>query len=257
MQKTKMTLGEVVIMKKLILILGFIALLSSFALPALATPVGPLSIINGTSSRATLDQTVKNVPAQAGNVSEINITTTSITQSWQGYYGSITASLVLADSSNNQFYNWSIAAPSGEVYASPNSSITWANIHCFNYSGNGSGEINLTLLDAQYGMTSTDVDALNNTYNLTNHPAFAVGTVSFTANKCPSTYVFNETGYQVHQFSNVLLSDGGSIVFTGILENNLRAFNNVSEDFQMLVAEDGHGSASSTLTTYYFWVEVS
>ena len=84
-------------------------------------------------------------------MTEINIFGYSPTQSWQGYFGNISGTVQLADSGDNVMYNWSLASPQGEIYASTSNSINWANVQCFNYtasathadeSGNG-GTTNL------------------------------------------------------------------------------------------------------------------
>ncbi len=244
--------------KNAMLIICFVLFAGTAAL-ASAVPINSTLLSEGTSSRANLDVTLKNVSAQAGNVTQVNIASTTITQSWQGYFGTITASLVLADSSNNQFYNWSIINPSGEVYSSPNSSVAWANIKCFNYTADGAEAINLSIVQGAtwFNISSSSADAINNTYNITTHSGFDVGSVAISPNSCPSTYVYDNTGYQTSSFENILLTDNSSLVFTTILEDDVTGFDASSYDFQMLVAENGHGSAASSTTPYYFWVEIS
>ncbi|RJQ15479.1 hypothetical protein C4573_04955 [Candidatus Woesearchaeota archaeon] len=224
---------------------------------AWAVPYGPESITAGASSQADINQTVKNVTAQAGNVTELNISANSITKSWQGFYGQISGRIVLANSNNQNFYDWNLTSPSGELYASPNSSINWTAIKCFNITGDTSIEINLTTMESQFGMSSSDADGIDETFNNTNSVNFTVGTTIIENTTCRSTYVYNGSGYQTTNFENVLLSDKQSIVFTTLLTNNKNGFNNNTYDYQMLVAEDGHGSAATTYTTYYFWIELS
>lgn len=243
-------------MKPTILLIGAVILLMVVAYSS-ADPINATSLIEGAGSRANLDNTLKNVSAQAGNVTELNISSISITKAWQGYYGTISAEIVLADSSNNQFYNWSIATPAGEVYASPNSSVAWANVSCFNYTAPGGSAINVTVEQDWYNISTSAADGINETFNLTDHAEFTVGANTISANTCPSTYVFTDSGYQQTSFSNVLLTDNSSLLFTTLLENDVTGFDSGSYDFELLVAEDGHGSEASATTEYFFWVEIT
>ena len=72
------------------------------------------------STRAPAD-TASSYPAIAGNVTEINIDGFTTTQTWQGYYGNISGSIQLANADNKVMYNWSLASPQGEIYASTTS----------------------------------------------------------------------------------------------------------------------------------------
>ena len=80
-----------------------------------------------------------NNSAYAGNITYLGISGISVTQSWQGYFGNVSGAIILADNNNNAIYNWTLAEPSGEVYSSTNSSITWSSIQCFNFTANATG----------------------------------------------------------------------------------------------------------------------
>ena len=71
--------------------------------------------------------------AEAGNVTEITMNFTSVTQSWAGFFGNITGMLTLDDAQNYTFYDWVIHEPRGEIYASERSDVQWANITCFDF----------------------------------------------------------------------------------------------------------------------------
>ncbi|KHO52959.1 MAG: hypothetical protein QT05_C0012G0007 [archaeon GW2011_AR13] len=70
--------------------------------------------------------------AIAGNVTEMTVVAFTTTQSWQGYFGNITGTIQLADGSDNVMYNWSLASPEGEIYASVNNSVNWVGTQCYN-----------------------------------------------------------------------------------------------------------------------------
>ena len=77
-----------------------------------------------------------------------------------------------------------------------------------------------------------------------------------TADSCNSTNIYRDSGEQDDYFYELVLSDDASeIAYTSILENNLNGFDNRSHDFQMIVAENGHGADVLT-TAYYFFVEL-
>ena len=255
--------------EKLVLVL-FATLLVAGALAPLAyaaaatTPVGPDTITIANSTRMVKDTSGRLVNAEAGNVTELVITDTRITQAWQGYFGNITGTITLDDANNNTLYSWALANPVGEIYASNGSSVTWAQIRCVNLTSNGTvgSTINESILETYYGINSTDVDGISETFNAsyTNATGFDVGSIHFnTNNLCPLTYTNINDTYQAISFQEVLLTDNASIVYTSLIERNTEGFKvgKDSNDFQMLVAENGHPGYESTVTPYYFFVELS
>ncbi|RME53530.1 hypothetical protein D6783_01785 [Candidatus Woesearchaeota archaeon] len=226
-------------------------------------PVSPQTLTQDWES--TFD--VNNYPAQsndafAGNITHLTIFGITQTKAWQGYLGNITGTIVLDDANNNTFYNWSAAEPQGEVYASTNITIDWANIACYNFTATGGGYRNVSILEQEFNIQTDDVDGVNETFNLTNHPTLHVGYVTLTG--CPTTYIFQNDNRQTTNFPNMLLYDttGNALVFATFIENDesgnttdINGYDGNPTDFQMLVLEDGHGNDTQT-TTYYFWVEL-
>jgi len=233
-------------MKKLF-ILGFILFATLFLSTfALALPSG-ITIIPGTSGRANATNAASDPNAIAGNITELTVTGISITQSWQGYFGNVTGAIELKDISNNVMYNWSLTSPEGEIYGSNASSINWNAIACANTTGNFSE------FEQRFGLGVLDVDGLNETFNLNNHPGFFTNSKQFTGGQCNNTKLFNSAG--VGTFNEVLLTDGPNLVFASLLLDNANGFDNKPHDFEMIVLEDGHGT-NTALTTYYFWAEL-
>lgn len=236
-------------MKKLVLAL---LVLVNLSLVFAVQPFGAnYTVINSTT--ATPDA-AQSIPALAGNVTEININGFTTTQSWQGYFGNVTGTIQLADSSDSQMYNWSLASPQGEIYATTSSSVQWSSIACFDLVGNH------LELEAEFNISSDDVDGVNETFSDTwDHDLFYTNNVEFSANECAATSLFDSSGASVdNNFEEVLLTDGTSntqVVFASILDENLLGFDGRTHDFEMLVLEDGHGSDVAT-TTYYFYVEL-
>jgi len=217
---------------------------------ALADPNGADTVTPGTSERLT-SGVAQSHNATAGNVTELTIYGDSITQSWQGYFGNVSGSIQLADSSGDTMYNWSLASPQGEIFATAVSdSLDFTGVQCFNWTANG------TALETTYNINDS-ADGVNETFNLTDHNSFAVGVTSFNENACMSTRVFDTSGVGVDQtFEEVLLADAaGNPIFTALLEQDVAGFDGATHDFEMLVLEDGHSGDTST-TPYYFYVEL-
>ena len=215
----------------------------------LADPNGAGTLTAGAGSTGTAD-TASNHSAIAGNVTELTVLGSTVTQSWQGYFGNVSGAIRLSDASGNPMYNWSLASPSGEIYASTASSITWSSIECFNWTADG------TALEEYFNINDSE-DGVNETFSDANsHAAFYTGSTSFTAGECMSTDVFDNTGASVDgTFEEVLLNDGTNTVFASLLEKDVTGFNDVTHDFQMLVLEDGHSGNSGT-TPYFFYIEL-
>lgn len=224
------------------------------------------------SNRSTPDAP-QGIPAIAGNVTELSIFGYSITQSWQGYFGNVTGTIMLADSSDSVMYNWSLASPEGEIYASTNNSILWNYVQCFNFTadgtyaddrGNAGGTsqygTNLTILENMFGISGDDVDGVNETFTLlgTGHNNFYTNNFQFSEGECRNTQIFSNAGIgEDNKFEEVLLYEPttSSVIFTSLLNENVIGFDNKPHDFEMLVLEDGHLTDTST-TNYYFYVEL-
>jgi hypothetical protein len=240
----------------------FLLIIISFASFLFAEPTGPNQInespaqSRGTNSPYTLN-------AEAGNISALSVDATTVTQSWQGYYGNITGAITLDNTENYTMYDWAQANPQGEIYASNSSTVTWASIKCVNFTapnqGAGSEGVNLSSLEATYGMNSWDPDGINETFKYTYVDAsgFYVGSVTInTDDRCPLTYTYVNDTSQTSVFKEVLLTDNVSIVFTTLIEQNAYGFiTNETHDFQILVGEDGHQGSAGT-TPYYFFAEI-
>lgn len=221
---------------------------SSFGL-VIATPNGADPVTSGASTRA--DPTdAQNHTAIAGNVTELTVYGSTVTQSWQGYFGNVSGSIQLADGSGNAMYNWSLASPQGEVFASSASTITWSSIACFDLATNGAA------LEGAFGIDPTDADGVDETFASNDHDQFYVGSTDFTVGQCNNTKIFDDTGAGVNNnFEEVLLTDGTNTVFASLLEEDLTGFDGKSHDFQMLVLENGHAGDSAT-TPYFFYIEL-
>jgi len=245
---------------------------------AVEVPMGAQTVTEGFES--TINQSnyaPAHVDAYAGNISELTLYGRTQTKHWQGYYGEITGTIVLDDAQNWTLYDWPDNEPQGEIYATINvTTPDWQSIECFNYSATYTGTVNHTKYwEDFYNMTFDDVDGIDETFNMTSssspaasHPQFDVGEFTIQAGSCPSTYTHVTDNWQAEDFSEVLLQDQfATLVFTTIIENkdvgtnaDVTGYNDVTHDFQMLVAEDGTsrvaGSRNQDITTYYFYIDL-
>jgi len=168
----------------------FLLIITSLASLLSAEPTGPYSI-NESVGETRGTNSPYELQADAGNVTALYIDGTTVTKSWQGYYGNISGTIVLDDNGNYSMFDWSLASPQGEIYASNGSSITWAKIKCINYTANMTLEnINLSIIESMFGMNSWDPDGVNETFNATYTDAtgFYVGNVQINNDDgCPLT----------------------------------------------------------------------
>jgi hypothetical protein len=233
-------------MKKLICLVLFLSMIVALSAFAVAAPNG-VTVTPGTSNRANATGPDDDPNAMAGNITGLDIVGVSTTQSWQGYFGNVSGTIKLADNLNNIMYNWSLASPEGEIYASNASTVVWSSIQCYDEPNN------MSEFEKRFGIGLSDVDGLNETFNLNNHPEFFTNNIQFASGACNNTKLYDSTG--IGTFDEVLLTDGPSLVFASLLEQNANGFDNVPNDFEMIVLENGHGTDTST-TPYYFWAEL-
>lgn len=227
---------------------GFIFMVSS----VWALPSGPTGVsILGSGRYST--SSAANISAMAGNTTEINLNGTTITQTWQGYYGNVTGTIVLGNSNNQTLYNWNLTSPSGQIYATRVASVpSWTSVRCAN-------QTEVDLEDLALGVNSSrDGDSVNRTFtNTTTFNQFFVGSLNInTSQNCRAVHLFNSTGEASPDFAEVLLSDTNNVIYTGLISNPALGFDNRTHQFEMLVGQDGHlgGPAS---TPYYFYLELN
>lgn len=233
--------------------------LFSFSIIAGTDPEPPTNITIVTSSTRTPNQ-AQNISAIAGNVTQINIYAYTQTRTWQGYYGNITGTITLDDSQGHTVYDWETTNPSGQIYASTTQvNFAAGNVECYNFSRTGSGYLNLSAYESSLGLTPTSADGINETFNETNNfDSFYVG-VTYINRTCPVVYLYNASNQSSpNTYQEVLLYDlaANNTVFTSIIRpGGILGFNNEMWDFQMIVAEKGHGGDTQT-TPYFFYISL-
>jgi len=258
---------------------GILTLLISFILSAvfvLSDPQGPDSILPKGSGFHTNETGSILIGAQAGNVTALVVSQQRSTQAWQGYYGNVTGTIVLDDAGNFTLYDWSLPTPSGEIYAVNSSTVvTWSNVYCMNTSNhrmvngspgnNGPGvvyKINASQIELNFGINTTDLDGLNETFydTYTDTTGFTVGAVTIdVADGCSMAHPYTDEVADTN-WQELLLTDNTSLIFTSLIRNSPNGFRSGSEDlndFEMVVLENGHTQQALVTTPYYFYIELN
>ncbi|MBS3119937.1 hypothetical protein J4475_03885 [Candidatus Woesearchaeota archaeon] len=237
-------------------ILVLIAITLAVAPMVLSEPISPDLITVGKSSRlGSVGST--SIYALAGNVTELSISAGSVTKFWQGYFGSVSGTIVLADSLGNNLYEWGNPTPTGEIYATRFTVINWSNLECMNSSVVREEDTFLTADPVN------SLDSVNQTFNQTNFTDFYTGTLNFTNGSCLASSI-NSTGNGTI-FYEVLLMDANGTqnvpIYVSLIEQDQAGFNQSLYDFQMIVPENGNVSGEQGVggntTTYYFYVELN
>lgn len=225
---------------------------------SLAVPSGPENIVVSTPTTRNANAEPATVEAQAGNLTELFINATRQTSSWQGYFGQITGTVVLQDADNATFYDWTATTFEGEIYATNQTVNDWANVECVNLSGDADTVfMNETSLETAFGISSTAGDGFSETFDstYTNTTGFQVGAITINnADACHLAHTFVNSLAQTVNYEEVLLHDDHTLIFTTLIYDGVTGYNGSLWDFQMLVAEDGSVSGS---TTYYFYAEIN
>lgn len=254
----------------IVLLLSVVCLVSVFGLPE--SP-GTFSIL-GQDRRAQGTQGFTDGNVFAGNVTHLSVVGFSITQSWAGFYGNISGTIVLDDSFNRTLYNWTLADPRGEIYATTSVTINWSgnitagqaqaatgysNLRCWNTFEPSAGLTNLSELEDLFDIGASDVDGIDETFRTGIHAAFVTAAVNFSANSCRATSLFLNTELQdTALYQEVILLDqtNDAVIWTALLSNgSTSGFTGGQTDFEMMVPENGNGTNTAP-TTYYFYVEL-
>ncbi|MEM0230813.1 MAG: hypothetical protein QXW00_03220 [Candidatus Woesearchaeota archaeon] len=216
---------------------------------AAAAPIGPDEInVTGSSRRASTGP--KELPALAGNVTELSISAVAVTNIWQGYYGNITGTIVLDNANNKTMYSWNDMSPSGEIYAVRTSnSVNWASISCANTT-------HIAEEEAALNIQPNEKDGIDETFNQTVATDFYVGTTHITSCDHAQYLYENDAPATSNNFLELLLHDGNYVIYTALINQDKLGFDGATHDFQLMVPEDGHNGDTSA-TMYYFYVELN
>ena len=236
--------------KKLIVILGLAFLIAGFALTVYAIPEGVTVVVGKQETRTA--PPVNNVIVDAGNITEANISASTQTAAWQGFYGEVNGSIILADTSGDMFYLWNITNMSGEIYSSLDGAIIFANI----FPENNCSRPNWL---TGFGYS----DSANNTFINNTNKQVQVGNVIINASTACSVYTYVSSAAQSSIFNEFILTDdpndgtnasigGNTSVYTTIINKDTIGYDGVAHDYQLLVPVN----RTAGFNTYAFYAEL-
>jgi hypothetical protein len=219
---------------------------------AFAAPEGIEEITILSSERRT-PSVAKNITAQGGNITRLNISASTQTIAWQGFAGNISGSIVLDDASGDRFYRWNLTNISGEIYASRNSTLVFTSIFA----------VNDCTVDES--LTGTRADRVNRTYSKSsNFVNFSVGAIAINTTTACAAYPFVNSSLQssAKLFQNAILTPDGNLlngsqinnsIYAGILQDFFVAgFDFQHYNFQLLVPVN----RTSSFNTYAIYAEL-
>ena len=216
-----------------------------------AIPEGAQTAVGRTETRTS--PTPGNVTADGGNVTEVNISISSQTQVWQGFFGEINGSIVLEDASGDLFYSWNVSNVSGEVYASRRSNVNFAIIFPMN---------NCTTDNILTGASFSD-SANETFFPFSNSNPFAIGLVTINASTACSTHPYVSSAPTSGAFEEIVVSDDpnnrsnasssfNSTTWVGRIHSNTAGFDGATHDYQLLVPVN----RTAGVNVYFFYAEL-
>ena len=172
----------------------------------------------------------------SGHVYYSNISGTQSTYFWTGLLGNVSGDIVLADASNNNFYQWA-GADGLLVYASNESSLDWDNIA------------------AEDG---TNVPAWLKGEFKDNYTNTIAGTRSFPSQMfqgITTDYLTTLSSGATNWYEYVVNDGSGKVAWVAEVVAGGTAYNSDTVDYQLMIPEDGDNNDQTT-TTYYLWLEL-
>ena len=229
-----------------VLLLGVIV---AFAVQVLGDPSGA-TISNNVTENGPVT-TPDGHTANRSTITTMVLTSTQQDPFWKAYVGNVSGLLSLDDAATNTIYDWALATITGEVYATRTSSADWSSVQCAQAA-------TITAENTFHNMTQGQVDSINGTFNATGHAQFVTASSTLLNDTCPSQALFVSDTRQVANssadFQEVLIEEnGGSLVYTALINDGATGFDTLSYDFQMIVAES---NIKASPTTYYFYLEL-
>lgn len=225
----------------------FVALLVVFGIlgmaPVYAVTQGASNVQSGTPE--TYTPTPGSVSAQGGNITSLTIDATVQTKKWQGFYGNISGTITLANSTGNAYmYNWSVSPGTGVVILTQDGAFPWDKLT------NGSD----STVDTAWGFTGDD--KAEDTF--ADVAACSPVTVNGNSigNNDNEVYLWDNTGNGY--FCEYLGEDSGGtgakedFAFIAKIYNDATCFNGDTCDFELIVPVEPTGTSSET---YYVYVE--
>ena len=214
--------------------------LALFGLAFLGLLLAPIAIANPTGAETSVGAAVngsgtdsETATIAGGEIREVNITGTSITGKWAGFWGTISGGIILSDDASNNFFEWTVT------------DVTDAYV--FAALGGTTDFTGMAALTSIPGFVDGSAsDDFVNTFN----QSLSFQTESISIASVPATYTLQDTSSE--QLPTFALQDGANTpIFAARALQGADSFQGETVDYQMLVPADGVGGA-----TYNFYLEL-
>ena len=191
--------------------------------------------------------------ARGGYITSVDLSASSQTVKWQGYFGEIDGTVTLEDASGNQMYEWNwVSEQGGTVFAvaRESSAPIWTDTY--------NNDVTREELDSVWGYTGSDTAAI--TFDDPNGSTeFDVAGYTVPMDGRDALYTLLQNGSD-STFEEVLLTDQETVdgkedfIFACRIDDDAADFQGSTSDYQLIVPDT---IAADTTTTYYFYVEMS
>ena len=227
------------------ILLAVMALMAVFAVVPVwaADPVNASATVNSNTSYAPSDSAGSSA-ATGGNITQIDLSVSTSTSKWQGYYGNVSGGITLANSDNSKkMYAWTNSI-AGEVFATQDD-----NMNTSKWTGltNRTG----ANIDTNFSLGSASDNATNTFVNESSSITVAGTPYGGIGNSSVMTYnSSNAPTWETIALANSTSPAEANYVFVGVINDDGEAYNGANADFQMIVPVSGS-------PTYYFYVELT
>ena len=169
-----------------------------------------------------------------GNVTGVNVTTTSITGRWAGFFGNITGGIALGDGTSS-FYEWTVSdVTDSVVYVSNGTVSNW-------------GLVAASAGDMPSYINTAAADNYSNTFTATeNFNSSSITNIAST----PYTQTWSSGSQGSLKTYSLKDADDSDLVWAGKAINDDTGFNGETVDYQVLVPAD------AAVVTYTFYLEL-
>lgn len=213
---------------------------SLMALVGLGLALEGAGTTSNTANQSAQTSSAQSTTIEAGNVSQVDVSSDSLTDKWSGFYGNISAQKVLGDGANN-FYTWTASTFSdAKVVAVPSGDATPSTINPVSNPD--------SFLGGEY---SSGTASAGNTFTLTKDTRLS----GDWANDTSSVNTYNGSEISDEDFTTYLTENGASTgqpVYIGEGTSET-GFNDNAINYQLLV---GVGE-TATEKKFDFYLEIS
>ena len=183
-----------------------------------------------------------NLSTQGGNITEANLSATTLTGRWAALFGNVSGSVLLGDDASHIVYTWAWNASNGGIVcASTNSSLS-----TFLAFPGYSSEI-----DNAWGFAGTAGDSANNTFTGRNC-SMNYGPTTISGADYADTGV--PGGFETCAFKSYTSPDKAGLLFCSDIIDGGQLYNGQKGDFEMIVPTTPAAGASET---YYMYMSVN